>query len=68
MMIDRLNKRLYQLQQDYEKGQAQLEKLDMERKQLYETLLRISGAMQVLKEEVESLNGEPVLSNLDNED
>ena len=56
-MIDQLNKRLYELQQEHEKGQAQLEQLDLERNQLYETLLRISGAIQVLQEEINRMSG-----------
>ncbi|MCG8327040.1 MAG: hypothetical protein MI974_05105 [Chitinophagales bacterium] len=56
-MIDQLNKRLYELQQEHEKGQTQLEQLDLERKQLYETLLRISGAIQVLQEEINRMSG-----------
>jgi predicted nuclease with TOPRIM domain len=49
-MQEQLAQRLSALRQEYEKGRQKLETLDAERKALYETLLRISGAIQVLEE------------------
>jgi hypothetical protein len=42
--------RLTQLRDEYERGVEQLTALDQRRQQVYETLLRISGAIQVLEE------------------
>ena len=42
--------RLEQLKNDLELGQAELQKLEMQRTYLHETVLRISGAIQVLEE------------------
>jgi prefoldin subunit 5 len=53
-----LHHRLQQLQQEYQKGQQKLQELDQERKALYETMLRISGAMQVIRELIENANGQ----------
>lgn len=57
-MHQQLKHRLQQLQQEYQKGQQQLQKLDQERKNLYETMLRIAGAIQVLEEELNQENGQ----------
>jgi prefoldin subunit 5 len=45
-----LEEKLYELQAEYERGQEQLALLDQKRADLRDTLLRISGAIQVLKE------------------
>ena len=45
-----LEKRLDQLRQEYEEGQKMLAELDQKRANLRDTLLRISGAIQVLEE------------------
>ena len=42
--------RLEQLKNDLELGQAELQKLEMQRTYLHETVLRISGAVHVLEE------------------
>jgi hypothetical protein len=42
--------RLQLLRGEFEAGQQQLAQLDLQRAQLTETLLRISGAIQVLEE------------------
>jgi hypothetical protein len=42
--------RLEQLKKDLEVGQSELQKVEMQRTYLHETVLRISGAVQVLEE------------------
>lgn len=45
-----LEQRLAELEKEFERGQAQMAALDQERAELRDTLLRISGAIQVLRE------------------
>lgn len=45
-----MTERLQALQEEYKKGQQMLLDLDERRAQLHNTLLRISGAIQVLQE------------------
>jgi prefoldin subunit 5 len=45
-----LEKRLQDLHYEFKQGEAQLAELDRQRAQLRDTLLRISGAIQVLEE------------------
>jgi predicted nuclease with TOPRIM domain len=49
-MREQLQQRLAELQAEYETGQKMLADLDQQRANLERTLLRISGAMQVLEE------------------
>ena len=60
-MEEKLKKRLQQLQEEFNKGQLRLKELEEESMQVRNTLLRISGAIQVLeetlKEEDETVNG-----------
>lgn len=42
--------KLQELRYEYAKGQQQLAQLDQRRQELRETMLRISGAIQVLEE------------------
>lgn len=51
-MLERqqLQERLENLQKEFEIGQGRLRELEKEESYVRETLLRISGAMQVLKE------------------
>ena len=49
-MKEKLEKRLQHLQQEYESGQQMLADLQAKEANLQRTLLRISGAMQVLQE------------------
>jgi hypothetical protein len=49
-----IEKRLEQLKQEYRTGTELLEKLDQERAQTHNKLLRISGAIQVLEELIEA--------------
>ena len=57
-MKERLQKRLQDMQTEYEAGQKMLAELDAKRTNLRETLLRISGAMQILQEEIAHLESE----------
>ena len=45
-----MEERLLELQREFKTGEAQLEELDRQRARLRDTLLRISGAIQVLEE------------------
>ncbi|HLG16349.1 MAG TPA: hypothetical protein VJH03_17850 [Blastocatellia bacterium] len=53
-MKEDLEKRLDELKREFEVGQNRLRELDAEQAHVRETLLRISGAIQVLQE---MLNG-----------
>jgi hypothetical protein len=45
-----MNERIVQLKKEFEKGQQQMALLDQRRQELRDTLIRISGAIQVLEE------------------
>ena len=45
-----LEERLQELETEYERGQEQMAFMDQKRSELRDTMLRISGAIQVLKE------------------
>jgi hypothetical protein len=49
-MREKLQARLAELTRDFQLGQGRLAELDREQATLRETLLRISGAMQVIEE------------------
>lgn len=49
-MKEEIHQRLEVLRGEYEKGQEKLRELQLQESHLQETLLRISGAMQVLSE------------------
>jgi len=49
-MEEQLQKRLEELKKDFEIGQSRLKELETEQAYVRETLLRISGAIQVLEE------------------
>ena len=49
-MQEQLRRRLEELKQEFETGQARLRELEAEQAYTRETLLRISGAIQVLEE------------------
>jgi hypothetical protein len=51
-MRKQLEQRLGQLRAEYESGQKVLTELEMKQANLSDTLLRISGAIQVLEEEL----------------
>jgi predicted nuclease with TOPRIM domain len=47
---EQLQQRLEELKKEFETGQARLREVEMQEARLRETLLRISGAIQVLEE------------------
>jgi hypothetical protein len=49
-MREEMQARLEELKEELETGQAQLQQVEMQRTYLRETILRISGAIQVLEE------------------
>ena len=49
-MQEQLRERLEALKKEFATGQARLQELEMQQGHLRETLLRISGAIQVLEE------------------
>jgi hypothetical protein len=49
-MREQIQARLEQLKKELETGQAELQKVEMQRAYLHETVLRIGGAVQVLEE------------------
>ena len=49
-MQEQLRRRLEELKKEFETGQARLRELETEQAYTRETLLRISGAIQVLEE------------------
>lgn len=51
-MREQLTSRLQQLKSEYEAGEKMLAELEQKQRTLRETLLRISGAIQVLEEEL----------------
>lgn len=53
-MREQLRQRLEELKREFETGQTRLRELELQEARLRETLLRISGAIQVL-EEIESV-------------
>lgn len=57
-MREQLASRLQELEKEFTTGQQQLKDLDQQRDKLEKTLLRISGAIQVLKEELEHKEGD----------
>jgi hypothetical protein len=57
-MKEQLEKRLKGLKVEFESGQKMLADLQAKEAGLRETLLRISGAMQVLQEELGKSNGD----------
>jgi hypothetical protein len=60
-MREQIQARLEALQRELEKGQAELQKVEMQRTYLHETVLRIDGARQVLEELL--LEGQPAGQN-----
>lgn len=56
-MRDQLERRLAALRSEYETGQQMMAELEAKQARLRETLLRISGAIQVLEEELGPAGG-----------
>jgi len=57
-MQQQLESRLAELRGEFEKGQQRLKEIETEAGSLRDTLLRISGAIQVLQEELEKVDPE----------
>ena len=55
-MKKQLEQRLNELKNEFENGQKMLAELEAKRANLQESMLRISGAIQVLEEELAKLN------------
>jgi ABC-type transporter Mla subunit MlaD len=63
-MQDQMQVRLEALKQEFDRGQAEVRRLEKQQSQLRDTLLRISGAMQVLEELLaEGQGGKPGATN-----
>lgn len=58
LLREKLSKRLKELQQEFDAGQKVMAELKAKQRNLRHTLLRISGAIQVLEEELAKLNGD----------
>lgn len=58
-MKEQLEKRLAQLKGEFESGQKVMAELEAKQTNLRDTLLRISGAIQILEEELDKANTEP---------
>ena len=54
-----MNERLEQLRAELEKGRRKMQVLDLERREVRDTMLRISGAIRVLEEMMEQEEGKP---------
>lgn len=69
-MRERLEQRLVDLKAEYESGQKMLADLEAKRAELKNTLLRISGAVLVLEEELgkENTRSEEELASLNDSD
>ena len=62
-MKTEIEKRLTTLRSEFEKGQGQLRQLEEKSEEIKQTLLRISGAIQVLEETLQSAAGENGVSD-----
>jgi septal ring factor EnvC (AmiA/AmiB activator) len=51
-MLEQFHRRLVALKQEYQSSQAAMAELDAKRSHLRDTMLRLSGAIQVLEEEL----------------
>lgn len=58
-MREQLIARLAQLKSEYEAGQRMLAELEQKERNLRDTLMRISGAIQVIEEELARPEGQP---------
>lgn len=55
-MKEQLEKRLTELKSEFEAGQKMMTELENKQSNLRDTLLRISGAIQILEEEINRVN------------
>ncbi len=58
-MREQLEQRLKELKAEYESGQKMLAELEARQEELHNTLMRISGAVLVLEEELEKESQPP---------
>lgn len=58
-MREQLELRLKQLRSEYEAGQKMLAELEVKQASVRETVLRISGAIQVLEEQLAHMGEQP---------
>jgi hypothetical protein len=58
-MQEQLRNRLDELKAEFEKGQKQLQDLEAQATTMRQTLLRISGAIQVIEEELAKADAPP---------
>jgi prefoldin subunit 5 len=63
-MDDAIDKRLAELRAELERGEARLDQLEHERQEVRDTMLRITGAIQVLRE-LSPAASEPALRTVD---
>jgi hypothetical protein len=57
-MQEKLRQRVVSLKEEFDRGKNRLDMLEMEANQLRQTLMRISGAVQVLEEELAAEDSE----------
>ncbi len=57
-MKDRLQKRLEELKSEFESGQKMMADLEAKQTEIQKNMLRISGAIQVLEEELAKFDSE----------
>ncbi|MDJ0632604.1 MAG: hypothetical protein QNJ34_05375 [Xenococcaceae cyanobacterium MO_188.B29] len=57
-MKEQLEKRLAELKAEFESGQKVMAELETKQANLRDTLLRISGAIQILEEEIAKVSAE----------
>jgi len=55
-MKEQLENRLAELKSEFESGQKMMTELESKQSNLRDTLLRISGAIQILEEEINRVN------------
>lgn len=65
-MKEQLQQRLQQLKAEFESGQKVLADLEIKQTSLRETLLRISGAIQVLEEELKKAESNTITTPPEN--
>lgn len=62
-MREQLERRLQELRSEFEAGQKAMSELETQQNNLRNTLLRISGAIQVLQEELDKVSTQTIEKN-----